>query len=100
MRDDMFKVIVERPRWGARYAASPKLKNMADAEAKHIGLKRHAFIGARNTKMLNETSRHCGVTCIASVGAAGTPCSARFAPTSTPAARSKCTCASISRTSF
>lgn len=54
MRDDMFKVIVERPRWGASYAASPKLKNMADAGAKHIGLKRHALIGARNTKMLNE----------------------------------------------
>ncbi|OJW67338.1 MAG: hypothetical protein BGO57_02780 [Sphingomonadales bacterium 63-6] len=28
MRDDMFKVIVERPRWGASHAASPKLKRM------------------------------------------------------------------------
>jgi len=54
MRDDMFKVIVERPRWGASYAASPKLKRMSDADTKHIGLKRHARIGARTTKMLNE----------------------------------------------
>lgn len=54
MRDDMFKVIVERPRWGARYAASPKLKRLPDPQAKHIGLKRHALIGARHTKMLNE----------------------------------------------
>jgi hypothetical protein len=54
MRDDMFKVIVERPRWGASYAASPKLKRMSDADTKHIGLRRHARIGARTTKMLNE----------------------------------------------
>lgn len=54
MRDDMFKVIVERPRWGASHAASPKLKRMPHADAQHIGLKRHARIGARYTKGLNE----------------------------------------------
>ncbi len=54
MRDDMFKVIVERPRWGASHAASPKLKRLAYADAQHIGLKRHAPIGARYTKGLNE----------------------------------------------
>ncbi|WP_292965772.1 hypothetical protein [Novosphingobium sp. UBA1939] len=54
MRDDMFKVIVERPRWGARHAASPKLKRMPHADTKHIGLKRHVRIGAPYTKMLNE----------------------------------------------
>ena len=54
MRDDMFKVIVERPRWGASHAASPKLKRMAHTDTQHIGLKRHARIGAPYTKMLNE----------------------------------------------
>lgn len=54
MRADMFKVIVERPRWGASHAASPKLKRMPHADAQHIGLKRHARIGARYTKGLNE----------------------------------------------
>jgi hypothetical protein len=54
MRDDMFKVIVERPRWGASHAASPKLKRMPNADARHIGLKRHARIGAPYTKSLNE----------------------------------------------
>jgi hypothetical protein len=54
MRDDMFKVIVERPRWGASHAASPKLKRMPQTDAIHIGLKRHARIGAPYTKSLNE----------------------------------------------
>ncbi|WDF72265.1 hypothetical protein [Novosphingobium sp. KACC 22771] len=54
MRDDMFKVIVERPRRGASHAVSPKLKRIPDADTKQIGLKRHARIGVRNTKMLNE----------------------------------------------
>ena len=54
MRDDMFKVIVERPRWGAGHADSPKLKRLPHADAKHIGLKRHARIGAPYAKNLNE----------------------------------------------
>ncbi|WP_336981234.1 hypothetical protein [Altererythrobacter fulvus] len=51
MRNDMFKIIVERPRWGAGHAASPKLKRMAHAGVHRIGLKRRASIGARYTKM-------------------------------------------------
>lgn len=54
MRDDMFKVIVERPRWGAGHAASPKLKRTPQTDARHIGLKRHAGIDAPYTKSLNE----------------------------------------------
>lgn len=54
MRDDMFKVIVERLRGGASHAASPKLKRMPHTGAPHIGLKRHARIGAPYTKSLNE----------------------------------------------
>lgn len=54
MRDDMFKVIVERPRWGASHAASPKLKRMPYTDARHIGFKRHVGIGAPYTKSLNE----------------------------------------------
>lgn len=54
MRDDMFKVIVERPRWGASHATSPKLKRMPHTDTQYIGLKRHARIGARYTKALNE----------------------------------------------
>jgi hypothetical protein len=54
MRADMFKVIVERPRWGASHAASPKLKRKLHPDTHHIGLKLHARIGARYTKSLNE----------------------------------------------
>ncbi len=54
MRADMFKVIVERPRWGASHAASPKVKRTKDYNIKQIGLKRHAFESTRYTKSLNE----------------------------------------------
>lgn len=54
MRSDMFKVIVERPRWGASHAASPKLKRTKDYTLKHIGHKRHACESTRYTKSLNE----------------------------------------------
>jgi hypothetical protein len=54
MRDDMSKVIVERPRWGASHAQSPKLKGNKTQDIKQIGLKRHAHIGARYSKSLNE----------------------------------------------
>jgi hypothetical protein len=50
----MFKVIVERPRWGAGHAAHPKLKRTKDYNIKHIGLKRHAIESTRYTKGLNE----------------------------------------------
>jgi hypothetical protein len=54
VRSDMFKVIVERPRWGAGHASSPKLKRTKDYALKHIGLRRHACESAPYTKMLNE----------------------------------------------
>lgn len=54
MRADMFKVIVERPRWGAGHASSVKLKRSRDPDRKFIGLNRHAKCEARYTKSLNE----------------------------------------------
>jgi hypothetical protein len=53
MRDDMFKVIVERPRWASRHARSVKLKRDRDDRAS-VGLKRHAKECADYTKALNE----------------------------------------------
>lgn len=53
MRADMFKVIVERPRWGSRGAASPKLRKDKDPH-KQIGLKRHAWEQAPFKKGFNE----------------------------------------------
>lgn len=53
MRSDMFKVIVERPRWGARHAPSVKLKKDKNPH-KRIGLKRHAWENAAYVKSLNE----------------------------------------------
>lgn len=53
MRADMFKVIVERPRWGAGHAPSVKLKRDKDPHTQ-VGLKRHAQEQARYTKALNE----------------------------------------------
>jgi hypothetical protein len=50
----MFKVIVERPRWGASHASSPKLKRTKDYTIKQIGLRRHACESAPYTKSLNE----------------------------------------------
>ena len=54
MRSDMFKVIVERPRWAASHAPSPKLKRTKDQTLKRIGLKRHVFEDARYAKALSE----------------------------------------------
>lgn len=54
MRADMFKVIVERPRWRAGHAQSAKLKRNSHQNLKQIGLKRHALIGAPYAKGLNE----------------------------------------------
>ncbi|MES2054522.1 MAG: hypothetical protein V4564_01165 [Pseudomonadota bacterium] len=53
MRADMFKVIVERPRWGASHALPVKLKKDRDPH-KSIGLKRHALEQAPYVKELNE----------------------------------------------
>ena len=54
MRADMFKVIVERPRWGASHASSVKLKKDRNPDRKVIGLKRHALENAPYCKSLNE----------------------------------------------
>jgi len=54
MRDDMFKLLVERPRWGAGRAQAAKLKRTYDQDIKNIGLKRHAWIASPYTKSLNE----------------------------------------------
>jgi hypothetical protein len=53
MRADMFKVIVERPRWGAGHAPPVKLKKDKNPHTQ-IGLKRHAKQRAAYTKSLNE----------------------------------------------
>lgn len=53
MRADMFKVIVERPRWGAGHAPPVKLKKDRN-DLSRIGLKRHAKEQAAYTKSLNE----------------------------------------------
>jgi hypothetical protein len=54
MRDDMFKLLVERPRWGASHAQAAKLKKTYDQDIKYIGLKRHAWIASPYIKSLNE----------------------------------------------
>ncbi len=54
MRADMFKVIVERPRWGSRHAPAAKLKRRTDPGRTFIGHKRHAWESAAYTKSLNE----------------------------------------------
>jgi hypothetical protein len=54
MRADMFKVIVERPRWGASHAPPVKLKKDRDQDRKFVGLKRHVRECADYSKSLNE----------------------------------------------
>ena len=56
MRADMFKIIVERPRWGSRDAPPVKLKKDR-TDRSQIGLKRHAWEQAAYTKSLNENLR-------------------------------------------
>jgi hypothetical protein len=54
MRADMFKVIVERPRWRSTDAPSVKLKKDRDQDRKFIGLNRHVHEQADYWKSLNE----------------------------------------------
>lgn len=54
MRSDMFKVIVERPRWGRSRADAVKLKNDPVTDRTSVGLKRHVAECARSRKDLNE----------------------------------------------
>lgn len=55
MREDMFKVIVERPRWGSRstFRGRSRLSGDGDLPVK-IGLKRHAVVTRVRSKSLNE----------------------------------------------
>jgi hypothetical protein len=53
MRADMFKVIVERPRWGSRFIESVKLRKDR-SDRKSVGLKRHIAVSGIWSKSLNE----------------------------------------------
>lgn len=53
MRADMFKVIVERPRWASRFGDSPKLRK-TDKAVLRIGHKRQVAEVAKIGKSLNE----------------------------------------------
>ena len=54
MRADMFKVIVQRPRWGGSHARAVKLKRSRTDDVSFIGHKRHVHVAADYTKILNE----------------------------------------------
>ena len=54
MREDMFKVIVERPRWGSRHAARSKLRYDKVPDRKHATGRRMVLESEGWTKCLNE----------------------------------------------
>jgi len=64
MRDDMYELIIERPRWGSRFLKYPRRAKRVDANvdvrqdpdrlASKVGMKRGAKSGARFCKNLNE----------------------------------------------
>ena len=54
MREDMFKVIVERPRWGSRHAVKTKLRYDKVPTRKRVTGRRMALENAGWTKCLNE----------------------------------------------
>lgn len=54
MREDMFKIIVERPRSGRSWARPFKLRHEKDLDRKHAGLKRSVLQQRGHTKNLNE----------------------------------------------
>ena len=54
MREDMFKVIVERPRWGSRHAARSKLRYDKVPDRKHVTGRRMVLESEGWTKCLNE----------------------------------------------
>ena len=54
MREDMFKVIVERPRWGRKYAARSKLRYDKVPDRKHATGRRLVLEYRGYTKDLNE----------------------------------------------
>lgn len=53
MREDMFKVIVERPRWGGRYATKTRLRFDRCVDRSHVTGRRLALEGG-GSKQLNE----------------------------------------------
>ncbi|MEM7328242.1 MAG: hypothetical protein AAF437_05840 [Pseudomonadota bacterium] len=54
MREDMFKVIVERPRWGSRHAPKSKLRYDKAPDRKHATGRRLVLEHSGYTKCLNE----------------------------------------------
>jgi len=54
MRDDMFKVIVERPRWGVHKAPRAKLRRDKFPDRSFVGIRRQAWETCAWTKHLNE----------------------------------------------
>ena len=54
MREDMFKVIVERPRWGSRHGVRSKLRHDKVPDRKHATGRRMVLEGEGWTKYLNE----------------------------------------------
>ncbi|MEL7111795.1 MAG: hypothetical protein AAGK93_02495 [Pseudomonadota bacterium] len=54
MREDMFKVIVERPRWGSRHGVRSKLRHDKVPDRKHATGRRMVLEGEGWTKCLNE----------------------------------------------
>ena len=54
MRKDMFKVIVERPRGGARFRVNRSRLTSDEALPKRVGMKRFRSINRTDTKWLNE----------------------------------------------
>ena len=54
MREDIFKVIVERPRWGSRHAVRSKLRYDKAPGRKHVTGRRMVLENAGWTKCLNE----------------------------------------------
>ncbi len=54
MRDDMFKVLVGRPRRGSRWIESAKLDRDRDRDGGFVGLRRHAMEQAPTFKFFNE----------------------------------------------
>jgi len=54
MREDMFKVIVERPRWGSRHAPKAKLRKDKVPDRKRATGRRQALEQHGYTKCLNE----------------------------------------------
>jgi hypothetical protein len=81
MREDMYKVIVERPRRGKEGdAIAARLRKDLDGPMR---LGTRAGYGYRSFNENLAPLRRCAATCTHRLGALGTRCSARSAPVST-----------------